>query len=62
MRALIFIVQVVIALFITASLMPLVLFSVPAAQESQALGISLMVALLAGSFGVIALVWPRKKS
>jgi uncharacterized membrane protein YqjE len=62
MRALIFVVQVVIALFITASLMPLVLFSVPAAQESQALGISLMVALLVGSFGVIALVWPRKKS
>jgi len=62
MRALIFIVQVLIALFLTASLMPLVLFSVPAAQESQGLGISLMVGLLIGSFALIALVWPRKKS
>ena len=55
------IVQLVLAVFLTASLMPLLLVGVPAAQTAPRLGVALMVALCAVLFAAVALVWPRKR-
>ena len=61
MRAVIVvIVQLVISLFVTASVMPLVLVTTPAAQTDSRIGIALMAALLLVSFTLIALAWPRR--
>ena len=54
------IVQLLISLFVTASVMPLVLVTTPAAQTSQALGIGLMAAILVVAFTLITLVWPKR--
>jgi hypothetical protein len=61
MRALVVVLQIVISVVVTASLMPLLLVSVPAAQNER-VGLAIMAGLFAASFVVIALVWPRRKS
>lgn len=58
MRVLIVIVQVLISLFITASAMPVLLVTMPAAQNDR-IGLALMASLFAVSFVVVALVWPK---
>ena len=54
------IVQLLISLFVTASVMPLVLVTTPAAQADPRLGVGLMAAVLVVSFTLIALAWPRR--
>lgn len=54
------IVQLVLSLFVTASVMPLVLITTPAAQTSPALGMGLMAAIVVVAFTLIALVWPKR--
>lgn len=54
------IVQVLLSLFVTASVMPLVLITTPAAQTSPAVGMGLMAAIVVVAFTVIALVWPKR--
>ena len=56
----IIIVQLFLSLFVTASVMPLVLITTPAAQTSPSLGIGLMAAILLVAFTLIALVWPKR--
>ena len=53
-------VQLVISMFVTASVMPLVLVTTPAAQADGRVGIGLMVAVLVVSFTLVALAWPRR--
>ena len=53
-------VQLVVSLFVTASVMPLVLVTTPAAQADARIGIGLMAAVLIVSFTLVALVWPRR--
>ena len=61
MRAVVIVVvQLLLSLFVTASVMPLVLVTTPAAQSDVRLGVGLMVAILVVSFTLIALAWPRK--
>lgn len=61
MRAfVIVVVQLVLSLFITVSLMPLVLVTTPAAQVSPRFGIGIMAAMMVVSFTLIALAWPRR--
>jgi hypothetical protein len=61
MRAVVIVlVQLVISVLLTASLMPLVLATVPAAQSSDRVGLGLMVGLLIVCFALIALLWPRR--
>jgi hypothetical protein len=60
MRILIVIVQLLVALFLTASLMPLVLVSVPAAQNDR-VGLGIMIGLLAVAFTIVSLMWPARK-
>jgi hypothetical protein len=54
------IVQLLISLFVTASVMPLVLITTPAAQSDAHLGLVLMTAVLVVSFTLVALAWPRR--
>ncbi len=54
------IVQLLISLFVTASVMPLVLITTPAAQSDARLGLVLVVAVLVVSFTLVALAWPRR--
>lgn len=54
------VVQVVLAVLITASVLPFVLVSTPAAQESAPIGIGLAVAIVIVAFTLIALVWPKR--
>ena len=54
------IVQLLVSLFVTASVMPLVLVTTPAAQADARLGMGLMAALMVVSFTLVALVWPRR--
>jgi hypothetical protein len=54
------IVQLVLSLFVTASVMPLVLITTPAAQASPAVGMGLMGAIVVVAFTLIALVWPKR--
>lgn len=58
--AVIVVVQLLISLFVTASLMPLVFVTTPAAQTDPKLGLGLMAGLVIVSFTVIALAWPRR--
>jgi len=54
------IVQLMVSLFVTASVMPLVLVTTPAAQADARLGVGLMAAVLVVSFTLVALAWPRR--
>jgi hypothetical protein len=54
------IVQLLISLFVTASVMPLVLITTPAAQSDARLGLVLVGAVLVVSFTLVALAWPRR--
>jgi len=54
------IVQLLVSLFVTASFMPLVLVTTPAAQADSRIGLGLMAAVLIVSFTLVALVWPRR--
>ena len=54
------IVQLMVSLFVTASIMPLVLVTTPAAQADSRIGLGLMAAVLIVSFTLVALVWPRR--
>ena len=54
------IVQLLVSLFVTASIMPLVLVTTPAAQADARIGIGLMAAVLIVSFTLVALAWPRR--
>lgn len=62
MRAVIFCVQVLIAVLLTASMMPLVLVAVPAAQSHPGFGLGLMGGVFILSIAVLTLVWPRRKT
>lgn len=53
-------VQLIVSLFVTASVMPLVLVTTPAAQADARLGVGLMAAVMVVSFTLVALVWPRR--
>ena len=61
MRIAIVITQFLIAVVLTASLMPLLMVTVPAVQEPTTGG-ALAVAMLVGTFAVTWLVWPRRKA
>jgi len=54
------IVQLLVSLFVTASIMPFVLVTTPAAQADARIGIGLMAAVLIVSFTLVALAWPRR--
>ena len=54
------IVQLMVSLFVTASVMPLVLVTTPAAQADARLGVGLMAAVMVVSFTLVALAWPRR--
>lgn len=54
------IVQLLISLFVTASVMPLVLITTPAAQSDARVGVVLVGAVLVVSFTLVALAWPRR--
>jgi len=54
------IVQLVVSLFVTASIMPFVLVTTPAAQADSRIGMGLMAAVLLVSFTLVALAWPRR--
>jgi hypothetical protein len=54
------IVQLMVSLFVTASVMPLVLVTTPAAQADSRLGVGLMAAVMVVSFTLVALAWPRR--
>jgi hypothetical protein len=53
-------VQILLSLFVTASVMPLVLITTPAAQASPAVGMGLMAAIVVVAFTLIALAWPKR--
>jgi hypothetical protein len=54
------IVQLLLSLFVTASVMPLVLITTPAAQANPGVGMGLMGAIVVVAFTLIALVWPKR--
>jgi hypothetical protein len=54
------IVQLFVSLFVTASIMPFVLVTTPAAQSDPRIGVGLMSAILVVSFTLVALAWPRR--
>jgi len=54
------IVQVVLSLIVTASVMPLVLVTTPLAQTNARFGLLLMAGVVLVSFTLIALAWPRR--
>ena len=54
------IVQLLVSLFVTASIMPFVLVTTPSAQADARIGIGLMAAVLIVSFTLVALAWPRR--
>ena len=56
------VVQIVFSLVVTATVMPLVLVTTPAAQTDARLGIGLVIGIVIVSFTLISLVWPRKRS
>ena len=57
----IIVIQILVSAFLTASVMPLILVTTPAAAENPRLGLGLMAAVLLVSFTLVALVWPRRK-
>jgi hypothetical protein len=56
----ILVVQLLVSLFVTASVMPLVLVTTPAAQTRPGVGIGLMAAILIVTFTLVSLAWPRR--
>jgi hypothetical protein len=60
MRFAILVVQFVVALVVTASLMPVLLATVPAVRDPTA-GASTAAGVLIVSFAVIAFVWPKNR-
>jgi hypothetical protein len=54
-------VQFILAVIVTASVMPIVLVQAPAAREGP-MGMSIAVAILVATFAVLWLVWPRRKT
>ena len=58
---LILVAQLAISIFVTATVMPMILVSVPAVREHPRLGVGLMVGVAVVSFVVLALAWPRKR-
>jgi hypothetical protein len=61
MRFVIVVVQLLISAIVTAVVMPALLVAVPAARD-QRVGVSLMAGLMAVSFAVVSLLWPRRKT
>jgi hypothetical protein len=57
----IIVIQILVSAFLTASVMPLILVTTPAAAANPRLGLGLMTAVLLVSFTLVALVWPRRK-
>ena len=57
----IIVIQFLVSAFLTASVMPLILVTTPAAAANPRLGLGLMAAVLLVSFTLVALVWPRRK-
>jgi hypothetical protein len=60
MRPVVLAVQVIISLVLTASLMPVVLVTIPAAQNDR-VGQGLAIGIFVLSFAVVAILWPRRK-
>jgi hypothetical protein len=60
MRLFVLILQLALALVVTAAVMPLLLVGVPAARE-PAIGLALMAVIALSSFAVLALVWPKRR-
>jgi hypothetical protein len=58
--ALFFVLQLVISLFVTASVMPVILALLPEASQ-PAVGLSLLAAMLLVTFLLVRLVWPGRK-
>jgi predicted membrane channel-forming protein YqfA (hemolysin III family) len=56
-----FVLQLVISLFVTASIMPVILATLPEAGQ-PAVGLSLMAVVLLVTFLGVRLVWPVKKA
>ena len=59
MRFVIVIVQLLISAVITASVMPALLVALPAARDRR-VGLSVMAGVMAVSFVLMALIWPRR--
>ena len=53
-------IQLLLSAILTATVMPLVLITTPAAQADARFGMLLMGGLLVVSFTLIALAWPRR--
>jgi hypothetical protein len=60
MRVLIVIVQILVTLVLTASVMPIILVTVPAAREER-LGLTLMAGVMIIVFVLVSLVWPARR-
>lgn len=54
-------VQFILAVVVTASVMPIVLVKAPAAREGP-MGMSIAVVILITTFVLLWLVWPRRKT
>jgi hypothetical protein len=54
------VIQLLLSAILTATVMPLVLITTPAAQSDARFGMMLMGGLLLVSFSLIALAWPRR--
>lgn len=57
---LVVVIQLLVSLVVTASVMPLVLVTTPSAASDPRLGMGLMAAVLLVSFTIVALVWPGR--
>jgi hypothetical protein len=60
MRVLIIVIQLVLSLVVTASVMPVIFVTMPAAAD-QKVGLAMMTGVLVVTFVVIAMVWPGRK-
>jgi hypothetical protein len=58
---LLLVIQFVLSLIITASVMPIILVKAPAARE-QPVGLTIASVILVATFAVLWLIWPRRKS
>lgn len=61
MRLVTILVQLVISSFVTATVMPAVLVGVPAARD-QRVGLGFIAGILALTFFLITLIWPKRKT
>ena len=61
MRAVTVALQVLISLVVTASLMPVLMYALPATEDSR-YGLATMAGLFAAIFVLLALAWPKKKA